>query len=102
MEKAFLMVSVSKHDRDSLCFLWTRDLTSDNLELATYRSTSVVFGVSSSPFLVNATATIHHHMSSYTETDSVFVKKFLLPIYADNVAARAAAEGKTETRNCWI
>ena len=82
------MVSISEHDRDSLHFLWTRDLTSDPLELTIYRFTRIVFMVSSSPFLLNAT--INHHMSSYTETDSIFVKKFLLSIYVNDVVSGAS------------
>ena len=88
IEKAFLMVSVSPHDRDSLRFFWTKDTSSEPLEMNAYRFTRVVFGVSSSPFLLNAT--IHHHMSSYMEDDPDFTKKFLSSIYVDDIVSGAA------------
>ena len=59
IEKTFVMVSVQKEDRDFLRFLWVKDLKSDVPEVTVLRFTRVVFGVSSSPFLLNAT--IKHH-----------------------------------------
>ena len=55
IEKAFLMVSVAKVDRNVLRFLWFDDVWSEHLKVITLRFTRVVFGVSSSPFLLNAT-----------------------------------------------
>lgn len=49
VEKAFLMIAVDEKDRDVLRFLWVNDLTKEEPEIRTYR---VVFGVSSSPFLL--------------------------------------------------
>ena len=60
IEKAFLMVSVKEEDRDSLRFLWVTNPKEENSEVITLRFTRVVFGVTSSPFLLNAT--INHHM----------------------------------------
>ena len=55
IEKAFLMVSVSKEDRDALRFLWVHDINAQLPRLVIMRFTRVVFGVSASPFLLNAT-----------------------------------------------
>ena len=63
IEKAFLMVSVHERDRDSLRFLWAADLRAETTEVITLRFNRVVFGVSSSPFLLNVT--INHHMETY-------------------------------------
>ncbi len=52
IEKAFLM---HERDRDSLRFLWVADPCQEPPEIITLRITRVVFGVSSSPFLLNAT-----------------------------------------------
>ena len=71
IEKAFLMVSVNERDRDSLRFLWTADPSSELAETVTLRFTRVMFGVSASPFLLNAT--IHHHIQTYAEADPTFV-----------------------------
>ena len=61
IEKAFLMVSVADCDRDVLRFLWTTDINSAEIRTKVFRFTRVVFGVSASPFLLNAT--IDHHMN---------------------------------------
>ena len=53
--------------------------------MVTYRFTRVVFGVSSSPFLLNAT--IRHHIERYTWTDPAFVDKFLRGVYVDDLSS---------------
>ena len=83
IEKAFLMVSVRERDRDSLRFLWVPNPDDENPGIATFRFSRVVFGVSSSPFLLNAT--INHHMETYRDSDPVFVDKFLSSIYVDDL-----------------
>ena len=87
IEKAFLMVSINERDRDSLRFLWVADPRADVSEMITLRFTRVVFGVSSSPFLLNAT--INHHINTYCESDPCFVNKFLSSIYVDDVVTGA-------------
>ena len=62
IEKAFLNVSVHPKDRDYLRFLWIDDITSLHPKLQVYRFARVAFGVSSSPFLLNAS--IRHHLTS--------------------------------------
>ena len=84
IEKAFLMVSVQEKDRDSLRFLWTRDVKGEVPDVVVLRFTRVVFGVNSSPFLLNAT--IDRHMRRYQEIDPLFVDKFLSSIYIDDVS----------------
>ena len=87
MEKAFLMVSVDERDRDSMRFLWATDPRVEPPDLIALRFTRVVFGVSSSPFLLNAT--IDHHMRTYCDSDPGFVDKFLSSIYVDDVVSGA-------------
>ena len=83
IEKAFLMVSVEKKDRDSLRFLWAHNVGEETPEMMVLRFARVAFGVSSSPFLLNAT--INHHMETYRDVDPSFVDKFLSSIYVDDV-----------------
>ena len=74
IEKAFLMVAVDEEDRDALRFLWIRDISGESPELLFLRFARVVFGVTTSPFLLNAT--INSHMKKFRETDPFFVTKF--------------------------
>jgi len=88
IEKAFLMISVAPHDRDVLRFLWVDDISKKSPKIMTFRFTRVVFGVSSSPFLLNAT--IKHHMQKYREIHPEFVKIFARSIYVDDVTYGAS------------
>ena len=74
MEKAFLMVSVADCDRGVLWFLWVKYVNEPQPETMIMRFARVVFGVSASPFLLNAT--IDHHIKKYDSVDKPFVKKF--------------------------
>ena len=53
--------------------------------MVTLRFNRVVFGVSASPFLLNAT--INHHMDTYRELDPVFADKFQSSIYVDDLVS---------------
>ena len=87
IEKAFLMVGMAEEDRDVLRFLWVDDVDNLSPEIVVLRFTRVVFGVSSSPFLLNAT--IKHHVERYKESDPEFVEKFLHSIYVDDLSSGA-------------
>ena len=87
IEKAFLMVGMAEEDRDVLRFLWVDAIDKPSPEIVVLRFTRVVFGVSSSPFLLNAT--IKHHIERYKETNPEFVEKFLRSIYVDDLSSGA-------------
>lgn len=87
IEKAFLMVSMSKKDRDVLRFLWIDDIDKDQPEVHVLRFTRVVFGVSSSPFLLNAT--IGHHLKKYSLSHPQLVENLSRSIYVDDVVSGA-------------
>ena len=55
IEKAFLMISIAPKDRDVLRFLWIDSIDKVLPRIMTFRFKRVVFGVSASPFLLNAT-----------------------------------------------
>ena len=59
IEKAFIMVGVEQEDRDALCFLWVNDTTDEQPTIQPLRYTRVVFGVCSSPFILNSTIRYH-------------------------------------------
>ena len=48
-----------------------------------YRFLRVVFGVTSSPFLLNGT--IKHHLSQYLSCDQQFVERLLEDLYVDDI-----------------
>ncbi|XP_042905137.1 uncharacterized protein [Parasteatoda tepidariorum] len=60
IRRAFLQISLNERDRNYLRFL----LIDEQNELKTYRHRRVVFGLTSSPFLLMAV--IHHHLSKQT------------------------------------
>ena len=87
IEKAFLMVSISEEDRDALRFLWVDDVASDPPKVRVLRFTRVVFGVSSSPFLLNAT--LQHHLNLYSNTHPELVEQLSKSTYVDDVICGA-------------
>ena len=87
IEKAFLMISVHKDDRDSLRFLWYDNVNTEALETITYRFIRVVFGVSCSPYLLNAT--LKHHIQKYAEMHPEICNKLIHSLYADDVNSGA-------------
>ena len=90
IEKAFLMISVAPKDRDVLRFLWLKDAFQENSEIVKLRFTRVVFGVSPSPFLLNAT--IRHHIEKYQISHPELVKVLMQSIYVDDVVFGADTE----------
>ena len=90
VEKAFLMIAIDDKDRDVLRFIWIDDITKDEPELRVFRFARVVFGVSSSPFLLNAT--IKFHLERYLESNKVIVNRLLNSTYVDDIATGADSE----------
>lgn len=84
------MVAMSEKDRDALRFLWFEDAFSDQPTVVELRFTRVVFGVSPSPFLLNAT--IRHHLEQYLQTQPDLVKKLSKSIYVDDIVTGADDE----------
>ena len=79
------MVHMTEEDRDVRRFLWIDDIDKAEPQVITLRFTRVVFGVSSSPFLLNAT--IKHHIEQYEQCDPAFTQKFLDSIYVDDLTS---------------
>ena len=92
------MVAVSEKDRDVLRFLWVDDPNKKNPQILTYRFTLVVFGVSCSPFLLNAT--IKHHLEKYHSTEPDLVKLILRSIYVDDISY--GADSDTDTYESYL
>ena len=93
IEKAFLMINVAEEDRDALRCLWLEDASSEIPKIIVLCFTRVVFGVASSPFLLNAT--LKYHIQRYHAIDEEFVFKFQQSIYVDNVTFAACNVNKS-------
>ena len=87
------MVVVNEADRDVLRFPWVKDPFVSEPKGEIKRFTHLVFGVLSSPFLLNAT--IRHHMSKYALSDPEFEKKFLEALYVDDLSTGDRHVGET-------
>ena len=61
--------------------------------MVVYQFASVVFGVSSSPFLLNAT--VRYHLEQHSEAQSDLVSKVLRSIYVDDIVTGSESEEKT-------
>ncbi len=81
---------MAEHDRDVLRFLWVDDLAKDPPDLRILRFTRVVFGVSSSPFLLNAT--IKYHLEQYLDSHPDLIRRLLQSTYVDDVITGATSE----------
>ena len=53
IEKAFLNIKIDPSNRGCLRFLWVNDIYSEQPEIMVYKFNRVLFGVNSSPFLLN-------------------------------------------------
>ena len=77
------MIRIDEKDRDSLWFLWTDDINSNDPRLIFLRFCRVVFGLNCSPFLLGET--LHHHITNYKFDDPKFAEELLKSIYVDDL-----------------
>ena len=76
------MINIAEHDKDFLRFLWVDDINSDDPSLVFYRFCRVVFGLCSSPFLLNGT--LHYHLRNYFLENPELLKILLKSFYVDD------------------
>ena len=82
IKQAFLNVGIADEHKDFLRFLW---LDSDN-KIVVYRFLRVVFGITSSPFLLNCT--IRHHLEKFLGTSlAAVVEKVMEDFYVDDLVS---------------
>jgi len=84
IKQAFLNVGIARKHQDFLRFLWE-----DDNGLIIFRFLRVVFGLTSSPFLLSGT--IKNHFENFTEFDREFVARFLEDLYVDDVTSGCAS-----------
>ena len=91
IEKAYLQININEEHRDYLRFLWYRNLKEESI--IRYRFTRVIFGVTSSQFLLNGT--VQTHAKKYENIDPEFARKVKKHFYVDdlNSGAKSTEEG---------
>ena len=87
IEKAFLHVFLDETDRDDTRFLWLSDPNNPSSPFDTYRFKVVLFGATSSPFMLNAT--LKFHLARYANATS---EDLLHNLYVDNLLSGCDSE----------
>ena len=93
IRQAFLNIEIHEEHRNFLRFLWYDEVSKDDAKIIVLRFLRVVFGVNSSPFLLNAT--VGHHLDQYVECHNhipsivEFVERFLQDLYVDDEVSGA-------------
>ncbi|XP_035229427.1 uncharacterized protein LOC118201426 [Stegodyphus dumicola] len=90
IKKAFLQIALNPKDRDYLRFLWWEQGNSERLKI--YRHRRVVFGITSSPFLLNATLT--KLMNEVPENYRASANKLVESWYVDNLVTSVNDESE--------
>ena len=85
LEKAFLQISIDPSQRDLLRFLWVDDSESENPSIIKLRFTRLAFGLTCSPYILNAT--IRYHLTGYAHSDPEFTKNVINSLYVDDYAS---------------
>ena len=80
LEKAFVHVRLDEGDRDYTRFLWLSTPSDPDSKLITYRFKTVLFGSTSSPFMLNAT--LQQHLNSF---DTPIARDMKRNLYVDNI-----------------
>ena len=88
IEKAFLYVNLDEADRDATRFYWLSNADDSENECIVYRFNSVMFGATSSPFILNAT--LNKHLTQSTDQVSI---DMLRNLYVDDLASGVSDDG---------
>ncbi|GFT98235.1 reverse transcriptase domain-containing protein [Trichonephila clavipes] len=83
IKQAFLHIQLDEEDRDVTRFLWNENPDGPEELIQSYRMTHVLFGVSSSLFLL--AATIKHHLKRYVEKFPETCEMLNNSLYVDNL-----------------
>ncbi|GFY18345.1 uncharacterized protein TNCV_2047511 [Trichonephila clavipes] len=85
IKQAFLQIQLDEEDRDVTRFLWNENPDGPEELIQSYRMTRVLFGVSSSPFLL--AATIKHHLKRYVEKFPETCEMLNNSLYVDDLVS---------------
>ena len=84
IEKAFLQIGIHEADRKYLRFLWLKDPLNAIPQIEIWQFTRLIFGLKSSPAVLQET--IRHHLSHYLDGEYASVANTLLhDFYVDDL-----------------
>nr|XP_045600565.1 uncharacterized protein LOC123759500 [Procambarus clarkii] len=89
ISKAFLRVGLQEEDHNYTKLLWIKDPSDPNSELITYRFSSVFFGATSSPFLLQAS--LDMHLKTFNSPNKIEISNNL---YVGNFQGSTSSEEK--------
>ncbi|XP_035228781.1 uncharacterized protein LOC118200897 [Stegodyphus dumicola] len=91
IEQAFLQISLADEDRNAVKFLWN-DGELNGTKIKALRMTRVIFGATSSPFLLRATLNVHvdKYKLQYPNVFSMLTEN----MYVDDLIAGADEESE--------
>ena len=97
------MINIAEKDRDFLRFLWVTNTEDEDPDIIFYRFKCVVFGLCSSPFLLNGT--LQHHLSEYFAENLELLLILLKSFYVDDFLSGKDTKSETwklciEVREC--
>ena len=95
IEKAFLNISIDPSQRDLLRFSWVDTNDPNNPTVVSLRFARLLFGLSVSPYVLNAT--IRHHLESNEEFNAEFVENVKNSLYVDDYASSFNSEDECFT-----
>ena len=93
VEKAFHQISINETDRDKLRFLWWDKIEGEEARIVQYRFRRLVFGLTSSPAILNGV--IQHHLSSYSSAEPKFSECLADSLYVDDFPGGAPTDEET-------
>ena len=87
IEKAFHQIVIEESDRNLLRFLWFKNIKDEQPEIVQYRFRRLVFGLTSSPAILNAV--IQKHLSYYRESEPQIMQLLAESFYVDDFVGGA-------------
>ena len=82
IEKGFLSIRVKEEQRDLMRFLWVKNWKDEDPEIIVFRFKTVLFGMSCSPFCLNAT--LDYHIRTYYKENTEMAEMILQGFYIDD------------------
>ena len=87
IEKAFHQIVIEESDRNLLRFLWFKNVKDEQPEIVQYRFCHLVFGLTSSPAILNAV--IQKHLSCHRDSEPQIMQLLAESFYVDDFVGGA-------------